>query len=322
MRGIHKRHIIIFGLIGAVIFVLLFRAVNSYYEFLTLKQPPIYGVTFTPRYAKYLGLDPKVTYQQLLEMGVRRVRLSAYWNEDPQEIDYYIQEAQKHQASVILGIGYKLPRWPECFGPSSFTEAELEKHLGEIIGRYEDNPTIVAWQVENEFGFPFGECPVKRTQEDFLAEITFVRDHSRKHIVLTDTGEYGAWRFAMQHSDIFGTTLYREAHYPLLGRIYYPLQPWYYRLKSELLRRFVAPDNLKTIIIELQAESWLANGAVDTPLEEQIALMPPEQILKNAEYARLTGADEIYLWGAEWWYYLAAHGHPEYVSEVSKLFQR
>lgn len=340
MKGIHKRHIIILGLIGAIIFVLLFRAVNSYYEFLSSKQPVSYGVTFTPRYAAYLGLDPKVTYHHLLEhVGVRKIRLAAYWDQDLSGLDYYINEAAKHQASVILAIGYKLPRWPECYGPAGtsgseaapegrasyrpeeFTEEQLQAHLLEIIQRYENNPTIVAWQVENEFNFPFGECTVKRTQKEFKAEIDFVRAHSQKNIVLTDAGEFSYWVFAMQNSDIFGTTLYRDAYFPPVGHIFYPFPSWFYRLRIDLYHKFLAPNNLKTIIVELQAESWNAEGVLATPLDAQVALFPASQLTENAQYAQMTGVDEIYLWGAEWWYYMAAHGYPEYVSAASKLFE-
>src|SRR5258708_439430 len=40
------------------------------------------GVTFSPDYARALGLDPKPTMQAMVsDLGVRRFRLVSYWND-------------------------------------------------------------------------------------------------------------------------------------------------------------------------------------------------------------------------------------------------
>ena len=49
--------------------------------------------------------------------------------------------------------------------------------------------------------------------------------------------------------------------------------------------------------------------------------MDIEQFRKNIEYAKNTGLDAFYLWGAEWWYWMkTTQNRPEIWSEAQKLF--
>ncbi len=329
---LHRQHIVIFLLLGALAFMLMFRWANSYLE--NIHTPTNIGVSFDSNYATHLGLDARKTYGDMLDtLKFRHLRLSANWDEiedqpghyDFQNLDYYISEAGKRHAQVILVVGLKTPRWPECKAPSwvdlnkaSFPKDQLLKEVAEIVHHYKDNPTVVAWQVENEFQFSFGQCP-KRPLDDLFEEIGLVRQLSNKPIVVTDSGEYSTWISGMASSDIFGTTLYRDANFPPFGHFYFPIQPWYYRIRSELVRKFIAQHNYKTIVAELQTEAWADQGLLQTPLEEQMKLMPVETIEQNINFAKQAGFDEIYLWGVEWWYYLAQNGHPEYLQFIHKL---
>lgn len=331
-KHIHHIHIII--LAGILILALGLVVLNSILENAYSKNPVTFGVSFTPRYAKELGLDPKQTFESILGLGVKDVRLSAYWDEiEPEkdhfefsELEWYIDQAQKRHAKVILGVGYKLPRWPECRVPQwldisnlSYLRERQLTMLEEIIRHFNQNSTIIAFQLENEPLLEFGACP-EVDRQFFNKEMEFVRSITLKPLIVTDAGELRPWITPMKLSDIFGTTLYRKVQNKFIGDFYYPIPAWSYRLKSDLVRKFFAPDNKKTIIVELQAEPWVSEPIQTVPLEEQLENFPLSQLKETINYAKKTGFDEIYFWGSEWWYYLAQHDHPEYLEYAKGLF--
>jgi len=121
-------------------------------------------------------------------------------------------------------------------------------------------------------------------------------------------------------SDIFGTTLYRVVQNPWLGPLQYPLRPWLYQVKSDLVRRFFAPKNQKTIIAELQAEPWATQPLTELTIEEQTSRFKLDQLQGAVSFAHKTGFSEAYLWGVEWWYYMSNLGHPEYLKFAKTLF--
>lgn len=328
----HKIHILI--LLILVILVSIFVVSNIITDRENLAKPVIFGISYDPTYAEYLGLEPKATYQEILtDLGIKSVRLSALWDKiepkedqfDFSELDWYVLEAEKHQAKVILAIGYKLPRWPECRKPAWLGTENKEREtkqlnmLEAVIKHYENNYTISAWQLENEPLLNFGLCPPP-DREFFKKEVLFVRSLTKKPIIITDSGELRPWVTPMKLGDIFGTTLYRVVENPLIGQFVYPLKPWFYRIKSDLVRQFFAPLNQKTIIVELQAETWSNKTLPETPIEAQLKNFSLQQFKDTVDFAKKTGFDEIYLWGAEWWYYLSQHGHPEYLQYAKSLF--
>jgi hypothetical protein len=328
-------HIIIFTLLGAIIIVLILITSNFYSEAINAKTPTQLGVSYSPTYAKELGLDPKQTYQSILnDLEIKNLRLNAYWDEiEPQkdqynfgELDYYIDKATEAKAKVILTVGFKLPRWPECRAPrwiettdkQSQQDQQLE-YVAQVIQRYNQNPTIIYFQIENEPLFAFGICPPPDL-EFLQKEVGFVRTLTKKPIMLTDSGEFTSWIEPMKLSDIFGTTLYRVVETPFLGDTKYPLQPWFYRVKSNLIRKFFAPGNQRTIIAELQTEAWSDKSLAQTPIQEQLDQFPISHLEETLLYAKRIGFDEIYLWGVEWWYYLTSQGHPEYLEFAKIVF--
>lgn len=336
LKKIHQEHIKIFILIGIIFLALIISLFNRFLDQIHLSQPTKMGISYSPDYAQALGLDPQETFQKILsEFRVKLVRLNADWDKiepDPgkfefQEVDYYIDQALKHNAQIILTIGYKLPRWPECRAPKWLDQENIKLRqerqflmLERVIRQYEDNPAVIAWQVENEPLLPFGICPLP--DAEFLEEeVIFVRSHTQKPIIITDSGELRDWIIPMRLSDYFGTTLYRTVGTPLLGSVSYPLKPWFYRLKSGLIRALFAPQNQKTIITELQAEPWLDKFITQTPLEEQIKIFPKEQLGKNIKFAQKVGFEEVYIWGVEWWYYMSSQGYPEYLQEAKEVFK-
>lgn len=334
-----KEHIKIYILMGFIILVFIFYFSTHTFDQIYHSNLPEYGLTYSPGYANALGLDPKTTYQKMfLDFNLKKVRLSAYWDEiEPGEnkydftsLDYYISEAEKNNAEVVLTIGYKLPRWPECRVPkwlegahSQKRQEEQLKMLGTIISYYEKiNPksNIMAFQLENEPFLPFGTCdPVD--EKFFRKEVGYVRSKTNLPIILTDSGELSSWILPMQFSDYFGTTMYRVVESPFLGTIPYYFQPWYYRIKSDLVRSLFAPNNKATIIIELQAEPWSNVFIAEVPIEEQLKYFNLLNFKNNIDFAKKTGFTQNYLWGVEWWYYIKNQGHPEYLDFAKKLLK-
>jgi hypothetical protein len=119
---------------------------------------------------------------------------------------------------------------------------------------------------------------------------------------VTDSGELSAWVQAAKRADIFGTTMYLIVHSPKVGYLEYHLPPRFFWLKANIVHLFY-PEKPITVS-ELQAEPWGPKLLYDISLEEMMKTMSFPQFQKNIEYAKQVGFPEIYLWGAEWWYWM------------------
>lgn len=297
-----------------------------------------YGVSFSPRYARYLGLDWKKVYIQILdELQVKSLRLPSYWTSlesekgkiDFSDTDFMLEEAQKRGVEVILVVGARQPRWPECHIPDwavSLTitnrQQETLKFIQKVVERYADNKSIKAWQVENEpFVSWFGESCDEPNKNFLLAEIELVKMLGQNRpIIVTDTGEWSFWQDSLRSSDILGISLYRKVYNPVLGNITYPYPSFAYKLKSDLARKIAGISNKKAIIAELQAEPWVQKAIIDTSFSDQVNLFSIKDFKSNINYVQKTGFNEANLWGVEWWYFIASKGHPEYLDFAKTLF--
>jgi hypothetical protein len=284
--------------------------------------PPSFGVTFSTKYAKELGLDWKAAYAATLDdLGVRKLRIPVYWDEaEPEadrlewtEVDWMLEEAAKRGAEVILAVGRKTPRWPECHVPGWAAgldpvsqQGRVLKFLEAEIRHFQAYPAVRVWQVENEPLFHFGKCPPP-DREFLKREILLVRGLDARPVMVTDSGELSTWIRTASLGDVLGISMYRLVWNKYLGEIYWPVSPLYYTDRINLLNPVVK----KVIISELQAEPWFRKPVAETPLTEQFEQMNPERLRDNVDFAVSTGASEIYLWGVEWWYWLKSQGEPE-----------
>ncbi|MDP3758863.1 MAG: beta-galactosidase, partial [Candidatus Daviesbacteria bacterium] len=219
------------------------------------------------------------------------------------------------------------PRWPECHVPAWAKSLPVDQRQKEalvlvqkVVERYKDNGAVWAWQVENEPLFKaFGEGCDMLDMNFLKNEIALVRSNSNKPIIMTDSGELGLWVTSMRMSDIFGTTVYRQVYDKWLGYVTYPVPASFYSVKSNLVRYLFAKSNQKTIVTELQTEPWFANGDFISP-EEQTKIFTTQDLKNYVNFSRGIGFDEVYLWGVEWWYFMAGQGHSEYLEYARTLF--
>lgn len=323
--------ITVLSLIGVILALFLFFNLPGQ----EVRQDFVLGITFSNRQAESLGLDWKETYTALLdEMGVREVRIPVYWDlvekergmYDYSDVDWQLDEAKKRGANVILTVGQRVPRWPECHIPQwakeddSLRKSELLRFVGATVSRYKDREEIEMWQVENEAFLPFfGICPP--LDVDILEqEIAIVRslDPSRE-ILMSDSGELSIWVSAAERGDVFGTTMYRDIYKPEVGYYRYPVGPNFFKFKEWIVRLFTDQENF--YVIELQGEPWGPGWIGTMPLEEQFKTMNERQLRDTLEYAQRVGFSRIYWWGAEWWYWLKTQQqYPAVWEEAKRAF--
>lgn len=298
-----------------------------------------YGMSFNTSYARELGLDWRATYDAILdELQVRHLRLAAHWPMiEPasgvynfEELDYQIKRAEEVGATVVLAVGRRLPRWPECHVPDwagalSTTErqAAQTRYLEQVIRRYQNSPAVTMWQIENEpflEVFAFEHCG--ELDVDYLdKEIMTVKEiDATRPVLVTDSGNLGTWVGAYRRGDVFGTSVYVHFWNPELGQFRTILPAWAYRVKDNLMQ--VLFGTKPTMLIELSAEPWLLEPVKDVPLDVQFTRMNLEKFEDILLYAAETRYERQYLWGAEWWYWLDQQGHPEMWERGKRLFMK
>lgn len=303
--------------------LLILLLMGSYALLYVLSQKQfevVYGASFNQEYATLLGLDWKDAYRaMLLELKFKFIRIPAAWNAvekeqnrfDTTDISWQMDEANKHGAKVILVIGQKTPRWPECRVPDwagslplEDFKAELFDYIRHVVKQYQNHPALDIWQVENEpfILFRFGEC--EQFRKELVDEtIKLVKELDPGHkVMVTDSGELGTWLRASRAGDLFGTTLYRIVRTPggkIIKHDWIPAA--FYRVKAKVLK--LNPPEV--FISELQAEPWFTSSTpLAASIEEQEKTMNPERFKKHLEYARHTGFSRAYLWGVEWIYWM------------------
>ena len=280
-------------------------------------------------------MDWKETYLALLgDLSVKQLKISVHWDQihvekdefNFQNVDWLMEQAGLREAQVLLVVGMKTPRWPECHVPDWAENLSREEQqesillmLKETVNRYKEHPALWGWQVENEPFFVFGECPW-RDDNFFVKEVEIVRSLDAEHpIIVSDTGEFSFWTKAASIGDMVGITMYRKVWFSELNRyVSYPFPSVYYARRADLIQWLFKK---KVIGVEVQAEPWGPKLVYDLSLEEQQKTMNPERFRQNIEFAKNTGLDTFYLWGGEWWYWMKEKkGETDMWEEAKKLF--
>ncbi len=295
-----------------------------------------WGITFSRGYASDFESDWHKMFLSILnDLGVRNFRLVAYWDEiekekgkyDFSDLDWQVNEVSKKGGEIVLAVGKRLPRWPECHEPewlkSENQETQNQKlfdYIKTTINRYKNNQNIKIWQIENEpFLRTFGICP-KLDKKVLDKEIALIEElDASKKIMITESGEFSTWIGGARRADIVGTSIYRTI-YGKLGYITYPIPAVFYHRKTNLIKLFF--KNLEIISSEVQAEPWGSVPVIQMTNEQRDKSMSFEKFNKNIEYAKRTGLNELYLWGVEWWYWQKMQGDDRYWQKAKELFNK
>ncbi len=319
--------IFLFLVLGFIIFFFI--------GFSEKEEDILWGVSFSEKHSSQMGFDWKKNYSSLLDdLNIKRIKVAAHWDLlEPEKdefffdnLDWQIKEAEKRGAKVMLILGIKTSRWPECHIPSWVLKLEEQEQkervlnlIEKTVSRYKKEEAVWAWQVENEPFFRFGECPWE-IDEDFLKkEIARVKffDSLKRPVVVSESGEFSFWFKAAKLGDVVGTTLYRKVWSDQLKRHFtHIFPPLFYSRKASLVNWLFGK---KVICVEMQAEPWGPRLLYDSPLEEQLKSMDLNQLKENISFAKKTGFKEIYLWGGEWWYWMKERGDPRFWEEIKRL---
>lgn len=322
-----------------VILIIIFIFIYIALVIISQKQYPVeFGVSFSSEYAEFLGLNPKEVYSEILtDLKPKYIRLAVPWSrveisQDKysfEKIDYYMNEADKHNAKVVLALGQKVPRWPECYIPewvktksTDDKKAELLSYIETVVKRYKDHPALEYWQVENEpfIKFEFGDCGVF-DETSVKSEVDFVRKLDGAHpIIMTDSGELSTWRKAANMGDVLGVTLYRIIR---IKGDYIWSYGWVPASVYELRSLLWGKSYNNFFISELQAEPWFNGG---TPMNTNVSVQEEtsslKQMQKNIEFSKRVGASRAYFWGVEWWYWMkTTQNNSSYWDEAKKELQ-
>lgn len=310
-----------------ILFVLIFPFMLYLYLTPAYNEKVSYGLNFSNKYASELDLDWKNTFQTILkEIPTKKFRLAVYWDEvqknpdtyDFSNIKYQLNELEKFpESEVILVIGRKVIRYPECHEPGWWKEIRDEGQKREkilqlvtkTVEELKNYKSIKYWQVENEVFFPFGECTAILNIESLLKEeVEIVRklDPERK-ILIQDSGEGGFWIPSKRFGDYLGISIYRKVWFDFFGTftynsfpVKYPLGSSFYKMKAFVLG--IPFEKIKAT--EVQAEPW---GPVRNYLlrnDEVDATMSPDDFLRIFQITKESGFLEFHLWGVEWWYHM------------------
>jgi len=310
--------------IGASIagFLLLIGFLNTF--IFTPIKDPVYGVSFSVKQARNLGVDWKANFTAVVDdLQFKHLRLMSYWDESEakrgvfnfDDLDWQLNEAAKRGVKVSLSIGLRQPRWPECHQPSWAADLRgnewkqaLYAYMEVVIARYKNHPAVESYQLENEgMNNWFGLCDAP-DRDRLVEEFNLVKQWDPHHKVIMSLSDQHGFPINGPHPDEYGFSVYRVVwndKIPPAGYIIYPTPIWYHRMRAAIITAYTG----KPIMIhELQMEPW---GPVDTKyltIEEQNKSMSTEQIAKSFTFARQLGIKDIYTWGSEWWYWRKVHG--------------
>lgn len=281
-------------------------------------RPMTYGVSYSVKYARELGVDQRAAYLALLDdLRISRFRLMSYWDEaEPEpgrynfeELDWQMEQAARAGAKVSLAIGLRQPRYPECHPPGWFEQLPpgerkqaLYGYITKVVERYRYHPALESWQLENEaLNKVFGLCK-DFDRRRLVEEFALVKRLDPIHPVIVNvSNEYGLPVRAPRGDEV-GFSVYHTVfeHKILKNYVNYPFTPLFFRARAALIEWYWRRP---VMIHELQGEPWGRVATSELSLEEQDQSMNAAKLKASAEFARDTGIREADLWGGEWWYW-------------------
>lgn len=310
---------------GVVLCVGTMYGIAQWYIQTNDHKPLKLGASFIPAYAESLGLDPKETLDALLnDLDIKHLRLVSYWNQlEPAQdqydftlLDWQFEKAEAANAKISLSLGLRQPRWPECHmpewaknlsgGPSvGRWEEQLNQYITDVVNRYKNSPALESYQLENEYFLKgFGVC-TDFSRERLIDEYNLVKQTDPYHkVIVARSNNALGMPIGEPTPDEFGISIYKRVWDANFSKRYleYPFPAWFYGFVAGGQKMLTGKD---MIIHELQMEAWPPNGQsiTETSLEEQNKSINADRMESHIQYGIDTGMREIYLWGAEYWYY-------------------
>lgn len=285
------------------------------------------GITYSHTHAQGLGLPPE-TLIRACSMGFSHIRLCCYWNRiekspgiyDFSEMESYITMCQRSKQNVVLCIGMKAPRWPEFHIPSFYTYPQAQKavfpFLKATIRFFSRYSCITHWQVENE---PLDESGPQNQVVPYpllAEEVMQVRTHDARPIILTAWGNDYAQRDFLSSlasiGDVIGIDLYSRQHFRSEDSHGYRGPQISYKEMRRSLSSF-SPY----WITELQAEPW--EGSKAAYRSKETPSSTPKLLRQTLQEAQQLEAQEILLWGFEYWAWKDKNGDSRYMKLVSDI---
>ncbi len=276
----------------------------------------IFGASFSIKYAREMGIDPKNCLTSALEdLGIKRLRLMSYWDEhekvqgqyDFTDLDWQIDLAEKHGAVVSLCLGLRQPRWPESHWPDwalgkpdQLWQPALMNYIEAVVNRYKDKKCIISYQLENEALLKSFGLNHNFDRDRLKREFALVKRLDPNKLLIMTTSDSGGIPILGPKPDMYASTIYR--YFFRRGKYRHSVRPaWTYYLRAQFM--FLTKFR-KTFIHELQTEPWGPVGTSEMPVAEHYKSMNLNRIKANISYARATRLTPIDLWGLEWWYFL------------------
>ncbi len=309
--------------------------IAQWYIHSEVSKPLQLGVSFIPDYAASLGVDPKANLDALLNIGVKQLRLVSYWSDGEQtqgqydfsQLDWQFKKAEAAHAQVILTLGLRQPRWPECHIPNwvgnepiSVWQPQLENYMTAVINRYKASPSLQSYQLENEyFLHGFGTC-TDFSRQRLVDEYNLVAKTDPSHpIIVGRSNNALGTPIGQPTPDMFSISIYKRVwDAGVTGRyLEYPFPAWYYGFVAGVQKMVTGKD---MIIGELQAEAWPPHGQTipETSLVEQNKSLNARRLQDRFGYGEGTGMRDIVLWGGEYWYYRMVVLHDPSLWNVAK----
>ncbi|MCL4357738.1 beta-galactosidase [Patescibacteria group bacterium] len=331
---VHKTVSVI--IIVVLIITLLIAGIGEWYVSTQSSIPLTYGVSFIPDYAESLGVNPKAAYAALLNIGVRQFRLTSYWSDiEPtkgsynfSQLDWEFAMANAAHAKIILTVGLRQPRWPECHPPAwvntaaplSSWEPELLSFMKAVINRYKNNPALEAWQLENEYFLKgFGDCN-NFSRSRLINEYNLLKQLDPHHpIILGRSNNAIGFPINKPTPSIYAISVYKRVWDANVTHRYleYPYPAWFYSFLAGVQEIY---QHKNMIIAEMQAEPWTPDGKTipEVSLAVQNESLNASRLKNRFSFSKATGMKDVIMWGAEYWYYRKVVLHDPSVWNVAK----
>lgn len=323
------------ALIIILVIIGIMYGIARWYIYTQSSIPLQLGVSFSPDYAQSLGLNPQQTMKALIDIGVKQFRLDSYWSDMEPEpgvynfstLDWEFKDAEQAHAKVILVVGLRQPRWPECYmplwaenEPQSVWQPQLEAFMTKVIDRYKNSPSLESYQLENEYFLKgFGNC-TNYSRSRLISEYDLVKKLDPKHsIILGRSNNDIGFPIGQPTPDEYSISVYKRVWDANVTHRYleYPFPAWYYAFLAGVQKIFL---HRNMIIGEMQAEPWPPDGKTITKisLTEQNKSLDPTRLINRFKYGEATGMRDIVMWGAEYWYYRMVKLHDPSLWNIAK----